>query len=470
MDIRTAIDTTRMGPFQWYLIGLATLLNALDGYDILAMAFSATAVTDEYGLSGSQLGLLLSAGLVGMALGSLILGPLADRSGRRRVLIISLAVNAAGLLLSALAQSPVQLGIWRVVTGIGIGGILATVTVITSEYSNNKHRGLAVSIYSAGYGLGATIGGALATQLIPAFGWRSVFGAGAAVTVLTLVMVIASVPESVDYLRVKRPAGAEEKVLRIARRLGKDGVTGFGPQQSGATQARLTDLLAGSHRSTTLKLWAAFFIIMFGFYFANTWTPKLLVESGMSENQGIIGGLMLTMGGTLGSLLYGLITVRYDARRTLMVFSVISAVTLVVFITTTSVPALAFLSGVLVGMLLNGCVAGLYTVTPASYPSALRSSGVGWGIGIGRFGAIFAPIIVGALLDAGWSPVALYSGAAVIVVLAGLALIGIRPHLGSDSDSEGAESADGDAVLAAAGTPLDENDPDADPEYVRMGS
>lgn len=449
MDIRKAIDTTPMSAYQWYIVGLATFLNALDGYDVLAMAFTANSVTEEFGLSGSQLGSLLSAGLIGMALGALILGPLADRFGRRNILIASLVINAIGLALSATAGSATELGLWRVVTGLGIGGILATVTVLTSEYSNNRNRGMSVSIYTAGYGLGATLGGLLAAQIIPTFGWRSVFATGAALTLVAIVFVIVSLPESVDYLQVKRPAGAEAQVLKIARRIGKPGVTGFAASDPGAEtrKVRLSDLVTGDFRSTTLKLWAAFFFIMFGFYFANSWTPKLLVESGMTENQGIIGGLALTLGGTFGALLYGLITMKYNARHTLMVFSVLSAVTLVVFITTTSVPALAFFSGVLVGMLINGCMAGLYTVTPQSYPSALRTSGVGWGIGIGRFGAILAPITVGALLDGGWSPTALYSGVAVVVVLAAVALIGIRPQLGT---AESAAPAPADPARAPA--------------------
>lgn len=433
MDIRKAIDTTPMSGFQWYIVGLATFLNALDGYDVLAMAFTANAVSGEFGLNGSQLGLLLSAGLVGMALGSLILGPFADKLGRRRILIISLLINLVGLALSATAGSSTELAIWRVVTGIGIGGILATVTVITSEYSNNKNRGMAVSIYTAGYGLGATLGGLLAARLIPEFGWRSVFLAGAAATLASLILVVVSIPESVDYLRVKRPAGAEEKALKIARRIGKPDTIGLGTvNPADSAQVKLSDLLSGPFKVTTLKLWAAFFFIMFGFYFANSWTPKLLVESGMTENQGIIGGLALTLGGTFGSLIYGVITTRFNSRHTLMVFTVLSALTLVVFITTTSIPMLAFGSGVLVGMLINGCVAGLYTVTPAAYPSALRTTGVGWGIGIGRFGAIFAPITVGALLDAGWTPPSLYAAVAVVVVLAAVALIGIRPYLGAE--------------------------------------
>ena len=447
MDIRKAIDTTPMSGFQWYIVGLATFLNALDGYDVLAMAFTANAVSGEFGLNGSQLGLLLSAGLVGMAMGSLILGPFADKLGRRRILIISLLINLVGLALSATAGSSTELAIWRVVTGIGIGGILATVTVITSEYSNNKNRGMAVSIYTAGYGLGATLGGLLAARLIPEFGWRSVFLAGAAATLASLILVVVSIPESVDYLRVKRPAGAEEKALKIARRIGKPDTIGLGTvNPADSAQVKLSDLLSGPFKVTTLKLWAAFFFIMFGFYFANSWTPKLLVESGMTENQGIIGGLALTLGGTFGSLIYGVITTRFNSRHTLMVFTVLSALTLVVFITTTSIPMLAFGSGVLVGMLINGCVAGLYTVTPAAYPSALRTTGVGWGIGIGRFGAIFAPITVGALLDAGWTPPSLYAAVAVVVVLAAVALIGIRPYLGAEQKIA-VKTAQNEAVL-----------------------
>ncbi|QGU04797.1 MFS transporter [Corynebacterium comes] len=443
MDIRKAIDTTPMSSYQWYIVGLATFLNALDGYDVLAMAFTANSVTAEFGLTGSQLGSLLSAGLIGMAAGALVLGPLADRFGRRRMLIIALIINALGLAMSASAGSANELGLWRIVTGVGIGGILATVTVITSEYSNNRNRGMAVSIYTAGYGLGATLGGLLAAQIIPSFGWRSVFAVGAALTTIAVVIVAFSLPESVDYLRVKRTPDARTRVLKIAHRIGKTGVTGFAEPAPGteAPRARLSDLVSGRFRSTTLKLWAAFFFIMFGFYFANSWTPKLLVESGMTENQGIIGGLALTLGGTFGSLLYGLITVKFNARHTLMVFTVLSAITLVLFITTTSIPALAFFSGVLVGMLINGCIAGLYTVTPQSYPSELRSSGVGWGIGIGRFGAILAPITVGALLDGGWSPTALYSGVAVVVVIGAVALIGIKPYLGTTGSSEPAAPA-----------------------------
>lgn len=430
MDIRHQIDTSRMSAYQWVIVAMAAFLNALDGFDVLAMAFTATSVTNEFGLTGSQLGWLLSAGLVGMAVGALFAGPLADRYGRRTVLLFSLSLSTVGMFLSSTVSAVVELGLWRVITGLGVGGILATVTVLVSEYSNKRNRGMAISIYTAGYSLGATLGGLGATQLIPAFGWRSVFFAGAIATAAAFLMVIALLPESVDYYRVRRPQNADEKLGRIARRIGLDGEFSLGPAPTtdGAGRNSVSMLVSKRYRTTTLLLWVSFFAIMFGWYFANSWTPKLLVESGMSEQQGIIGGLMLTLGGTLGALLYGALTTKWDARLTLAAFTALGALTLVLFITTTALPALAFASGVLVGMLISGCLAGLYTVAPQSYAPEVRTTGVGWGIGVGRIGAILAPIAVGALLDLGWTPTQLYIGVAVVVGLSALAMIRLRPY------------------------------------------
>ena len=142
---------------------------------------------------------------------------------------------------------------------------------------------------------------------------------------------------------------------------------------------------------------------MFGFYFVNSWTPRLLVEAGMTEQQGVVGGLMLTLGGTFGSILYGVLAGKWNSRGVFIVFAVLSAASMVLFISTAAVLALAFVTGVAVGMLINGCIAGLYTITPALYATRMRSTGVGWAIGIGRAGAIVAPMITGALLDAAWA-------------------------------------------------------------------
>ncbi|MDO5512520.1 MFS transporter [Corynebacterium sp.] len=425
MDIRELIDTTRMGTYQWFIIGLAAFLNALDGYDLVAMAFTSSAVSEEFALTGAPLGWLLSAALIGIGLGSLFLAPLADRYGRKTLILAALAIDLLGLTMSALADTFTELLVWRVVTGIGVGGILACVTVVVSEFSNLRFRGLAISIYSAGYGLGASLCGILAAQLIPAYGWRSIFAIGAALTAASLLLTALTLPESVDYLRNR---GEREKVRAVADRLGLEG--DFSVREGGVDKqsASIVELFRGPLRATTIKLWIAFSLITAGFQFANQWTPKLLTEYGLSAQQGIIGGIMLSFGGTIGSLVFGSLTTRIRAGRVLTAFCLLGAVALVGFVSAAAWPTLMFALGVGVGMLLNGCVTGMYTITPQAYPAQLRTTGVGSAIGIARGGAVLAPIVVGYLLDAGWSPTALYSAAAVIVGSTALVLMGVRAY------------------------------------------
>ncbi|SMG06230.1 benzoate transport [Corynebacterium pollutisoli] len=434
MDIRHLIDTTRMSTYQWFIIGLASFLNALDGYDLVAMAFTSSAVSEEFALTGAPLGWLLSAALIGIGLGSLFLAPLADRYGRKTLILAALAIDLLGLTMSALADSFTELLLWRVVTGIGVGGILACVTVVVSEFSNLRFRGLAISIYSAGYGLGASLCGVLAAQFIPVYGWRSIFAIGAALTAASLALTAFALPESVDYLRGR---GEHAKVRAVARRIGKTGE--FEVREAGVDKqsASIAELFRGPLRATTIKLWIAFSLITAGFQFANQWTPKLLTEYGLSAQQGIIGGIMLSFGGTIGSLLFGSLTTRIDARRVLTAFTLLSAVVLVGFVSAAAWPTLMFALGVGVGMLLNGCVTGMYTVTPQAYPAALRTTGVGSAIGIARGGAVLAPIVVGYLLDAGWSPTALYSAAAVLVGVTALVLVGVREYTAPVVEREG---------------------------------
>jgi benzoate transport len=416
-----------MSRYQWLIVGLCIVLNALDGFDVLAMAFTANSVTRDFGLSGGQLGILLSAGLVGMAAGSLGLAPFADVIGRRPMVLISVGLATAGMLLSALAHSAVELGIWRVVTGVGIGGILACTNVIVSEYSSKRWRGLAISLYTAGYGVGATLGGTAAVALQASFGWRSVFLLGGLCTGATLLLLAALLPESVDFLASRRPRNVVERLNKIARRIGQPAVTGLPAAAARAGKKnKLSELFTPGNRRSTGLVWLAFFATMFGFYFVNSWTPRLLVTAGMTESQGVIGGLMLTLGGTFGALLYGLLTLRWNSRKVLVIFAVLSAATMVMFISTAGVLALAFVAGGVVGMLINGCIAGMYTIAPALYGASVRSTGVGWAIGIGRAGAIVAPLIAGALLDAHWTASMLYMGVGFVVLLAGAAVAAMR--------------------------------------------
>lgn len=437
MNLRELIDTRKMTTTQWLIVALCVVLNGLDGYDVAAMSFTAKRVQDEFALSGSALGVVISATLIGMALGSLGMGYLADRIGRRPTMLLAVAMSTAGMYLAAVAQSSLVLGICRVLTGIGVGGILACVTVITSEYSNRRWRGLAIGLYTAGYGVGATIGGLVAVALQTNYGWRSVFLVGAILSTIGLALLFFVMPESVDFLTNKRPNNMLDRLQVIARRLNM-------PPESAVASAKQADsdhaanprtnspgigrLFAPDVRRSTLLLWAAFFCAIFGFYFVNTWTPRLLVNAGMTTDQGVTVGIALALGGAIGSVLYGALAAKYAKEKLLLFFLIVAAASVVVFVLSSGVLALAFGLGGLVGLLVNGCVAGLYTVAPALYGASVRATGVGMALGIGRAGAILAPILAGVLVDAGWTNVQLYLLVAAVLIIAAIAVAFIKPQ------------------------------------------
>ncbi|WP_025809375.1 MFS transporter [Pseudomonas chlororaphis] len=429
LDLKSRVDSGPMSAFQCLAIGICIVLNMIDGFDVLVMAFTAASVSAEWGLNGAQVGLLLSAGLFGMAAGSLFIAPWADRFGRRPLILFCLALSGLGMLLSALSQTPLQLALLRGLTGLGIGGILASSNVIASEYSSKRWRGLAVSLQSTGYALGATLGGLLAVWLLGHWGWRSVFLFGGAVTWLVIPLVLLWLPESLDFLLARRPGNALVRVNRLARRLEQPELEQLPPElprQAGAPSG-FGQLLAPAMRRTTLLIWLLFFLVMFGFYFVMSWTPKLLVAAGLSAQQGITGGVLLSVGGIFGAALIGGLASRWPLGRVLALFMLVTAGLLVLFVGSASSIAAALGLGLLIGLFSNGCVAGLYALSPVVYDASVRATGVGWGIGIGRIGAILSPTVAGFLLDGGWQPLHLYGVFASVFVIAAGCLLLLKP-------------------------------------------
>ena len=429
IDLKQRLDNDPMGRFQCLAIGICIVLNMIDGFDVLVMAFTASSVSAEWALNGAQVGLLLSAGLFGMAAGSLFIAPWADRFGRVPLILFCLLLSGVGMLLSSLSQTPLQLALLRGLTGLGIGGILASSNVIASEFANKRWRGLAVSLQSTGYALGATLGGLLSVWLLTHFGWRSVFIFGGAVTLAVIPLVLLFLPESLDFLITRRPVNALARINRLAARLGQPalGELPLIPSTPNAGKGRLAQLLAPESRRTTLLIWLLFFLVMFGFYFVMSWTPKLLVAAGLSAQQGISGGVLLSVGGIFGAALIGALASRWRLTRVLALFMLISAVLLVLFVGSASSVSMALGLGLLIGLFVNGCVAGLYALSPIVYDASVRTTGVGWGIGIGRMGAILSPTVAGVLLDGGWQPLHLYGVFAIVFVLAAGCLLLLRP-------------------------------------------
>ena len=426
--LREAIDQGAMSRFQVLAVGLCVVLNMLDGFDVLVMAFTASEVAREWSLSGAQLGVLLSAGLVGMAAGSLLVAPWADRFGRRAVTLLCLGVITLGMLASALAQGPTQLAALRVLTGIGIGGILASLNVITSEYSSSRWRSTAISLQVTGYPIGATLGGAIAAFLITSYGWRSAFLFGAVASGLMIPVVIRSLPESLDFLLARRPPGALRRLNDLLRRMRRPELSELPslPVEEHAGRNPVRRLFSGHHARATLLVWTAFFLVMFGFYFVTSWTPRLLVAAGLSTRQGITGGVLLNLGGIVGGSLFGALARHLPLRLLGGVCLGLTAGCMWMFGFYASDLGTAFLIALAIGMFLFGSMVGLYAVTPLLYPAAIRTTGMGWALGIGRLGAILAPLTAGLLVDGGSATAQLYYAFALPFVGALLALRAMR--------------------------------------------
>ncbi|MCC4618304.1 MFS transporter [Xanthomonas campestris pv. asclepiadis] len=417
----------RMTPFQWRAVAVCVLLTMLDGFDVMAMAFTAPHVSAQWQLSGKLLGALFSAGLVGMAVGSLVLAPLADRMGRRATILVCLAILTVGMGASALATGAWQLGALRAFTGIGIGGMLACVAVIAAEYSTAHWRSTALALQATGYPIGATLGGAMAALLLQQWSWHAVFVLGALGSLLCVPLVLAFLPESLEFLIVRRPPDAGARFNAVLARMGMPprAVLPSPPQVSDRAQGYAA-LFVPALRRQSLLLALAFFLLMFAFYFVLSWTPKLLVVAGLSAEQGVTGGVLLNLGGIAGGAVFSALAARARLSRLTAGALGISALALLAFGLYNTVLSWAFVIAVLSGAALFAAIAGLYAVAPVVFTVAVRSTGMGWAIGVGRFGAIAQPLCVGVLVDAGWSPAALYLACSVPLLLAAIAVLGMR--------------------------------------------
>ena len=408
-SVQNQINNTAMSGFQVMVVAVCLTINTLDGYDVLVMAFTAHFVAGEWGLSKTEIGLLLSASPVGMALGSLLLGPLADVVGRRRMTLYSLTAVTAGMLASAAAANHEQLIALRLFTGLGIGAMLASLTVVVSEYSSKRRRTLSLSILQAGFPAGAMVWGSVASIIILESGWRWAFGFGGVLSGLMIPVAMWALPESLDYLIASRPPNALEKVNKLLRRMGKTPVNELDaslPRRR--RRARVSSLFQHGRARNTLLIWVCFFCTLLVFYFFMSWTPELLIDAGLSEEGGLSGGIILNAGAIVGGIALGLMASRIRLNWLQAGYAFLGGLLLIAFGlyagTLYASLALAFL----VGLFGTGCIIGAYAAAPQLYPTEVRTTGTGVAIGLGRWGGVLSPYLAGALLDSGWAGPDLY--------------------------------------------------------------
>jgi benzoate transport len=399
------IDSGPMSARQWLVVASMVALNALDGFDVMSISFASPGIAAEWQLERAALGVVLSMELVGMALGSIVLGRVADQLGRRLTILACLALMTAGMLGAASAGNVPALSAWRVLTGLGIGGMLAATNAAVSEAANARHRALAVVLMAGGYPIGTILGGLAATRLLQAFDWRAVFlfGAGWSASMIPLVLWLA--PESVAFLALRQPAGALLRINRVLASFGHAPITQLPavgrPAGRPGVLAAFRPLFAPALAATTCGLTIAYLAHIMTFYFILKWIPKIVVDMGHAPASAAGVLVWASIGGASGSLLLGLLTRRLPLFR-LTIGAMLASCGLVVLFGAQQ-PDLARLSLVagIAGFATNAAVVGLYALIAECFPTALRGTATGLIIGIGRGGSALAPALAGWLFAAG---------------------------------------------------------------------
>jgi benzoate transport len=425
-------DDGKLNAFRIRVIAVCTILQALDGFDVLSMAFAAPALSEAWQLSASELGLLISAALVGMASGSLLVAPLGDRFGRRPISLLCLSLITLGMLLSAFARNAAELGAFRVLTGIGVGGLVPTLNVITAEYAPSRWRSAVSGLQATGYPIGATIGGGIATFLIATYSWRAAFLFGGLASALMLPVVACSIPESMEFLAARRPARALDRLNALRRRMHLDLIDEL-PQLPAIPKPLRRGVAVNLPARSASALSLAFFFLMLGISAVQSWTPKLLIDGGLSQQQGLSVGVVLNLGGIFGGLLVSVCAVRFSMRRLEIIWLALGALLMALFGWLSTQLSWAFGIALVMGVALSASIIGLCALGPTIFPAQARASGMGVSIGVGRIGAILAPLCAGALLDHGWKAAQLYYIFAVPIVLA-LLSISALPRFMSATD------------------------------------
>ncbi len=424
-SLRNLINANPMSFFQTATVALCTAINMLDGFDVLVMSFAASSVASEWNLAPSDLGILLSAGLVGMAIGSFWIAPYADKIGRRPLVLFCLLIVTVGMLLSAVSQDKIQLSLLRFLTGLGIGGMLAALSALVSEYSSDSRRSLSMSILQSGYPMGAILGGLVSVYLLQEFGWRSLFLFGGSVSLVMIPIVYWKLPESIDFLILGKRPSALENINRLAHKMRLPAISALHAKtiESGLGYKVL---LKPAFLANTIYLWIGYFCLMFAFYFVASWTPKMLVDAGLSTIQGVSAGIYLQAGGIVGAIIIGLLASRLKITMLTSAYLMMCVISMLVYgFGNLDLFGLMLCASVM-GFFLIGAMIGLYAIAPGVYPASHRVTGIGSAIGLGRIGAIIAPFLGGWILEFGVETSQIITVFALPLIIASVAVSKIK--------------------------------------------
>ncbi|WP_432699000.1 MFS transporter [Kluyvera cryocrescens] len=391
LDVRELINTNPLSRYQKLVIFLGFCVIALDGFDIAIMGFIAPTLKQEWGVSNHELGFVISTALIGLALGALFSGPLADWLGRKKIIINSVFFFGFWTIATAFSQNIEQMIFFRFMTGLGLGAAMPNMSTLVSEYAPERQRSFIITVIFCGFTFGAAIGGFAASWLIPQFGWHSLMALGGILPLLFAPLLIWKLPESARFLVIKQaPVARIHAILqRFYPGQVSENVSFILPQQP-INRSAMRIVLSRDYLFGSLMLWLVYFMGLFLVYILGSWLPTLVKEIGLTVSQAAIMTALYQAGGTVGSLFAGWLMDKINPHRALgIIFAVGGLFTMAIGYAGVNFPllcSLAFVSGAC----LNGANTGMNALSARFYPTQARATGSSWMHGVGRIGAILS--------------------------------------------------------------------------------
>ncbi len=367
------------------------LMNMLDGMDVMVVSYAAATISKDWAVGPASLGIVFSAGLLGMSVGAMFIAPIADKIGRKNIILISGILMGVSVFCTSWVTSVEALMVLRVISGLGIGGMLACTATLTAEYAPKTSKDFWVSLVMSGYPIGAVVSGLVAAKVIPLYGWQTMFQVAGMATIVTMPLVFLFLNESVEFLSVVKPEA---------------------PQNVEA-------LLTSTYKNATIRLWIAIFMAFATLYFLTTWIPKLASATGLSVELAIHAGTIFNLGAFFGIVSQGYLSSKFGLQKTIFGYLIFTALLMLVFGQFSGSVIVLVLFG-LIGFGIQGGFVGMYSLAARLYPTEIRATGVGWAVGAGRIGAIVGPALGGLLIGAGLSMAANFIIFAVPTVIAGI--------------------------------------------------
>ncbi len=440
VSAREVFDGSPFSPYQVWVCFLCFCVTLLDGFDLTVIGVTLPKIRESLNASPSAIGLAVGAGQLGPLVGAIVLGMIADRVGRKRMLCISALIFGVFTWMTAYITSVEQLAIMRLIAGIGLGGAVPNALAFGCEYAPSRARATLTTMMYAGMAVGSIIGGLSGAFLMPVYGWQSLFIVGGITPIGIAILIAILLPESLEFLVRQGLDNVRIRAIvsKINPSLGGDKDVQFYSSEEKLPGIPVKHLFTGGRAFTTVLLWILFFLSFFLLWFLLTWATTLLRKSGASVQQFSIAFACINFGSFLATITIGRLMDKFNPFRTLIFAFIVAFISVVVFgFTAGSDFIVVAIISVLTGFFVIGGNSGLMALCTISYPLDIRASGLGWAYAVGKVGSLLAPVTGGFLQGLDWSVPKICIAHAVAALLVAVCVVILQRHVAAASSPKG---------------------------------